>query len=289
MASFHAEQKPDGDAGSSADSFQHRAPAISPPKGGGAIRGMGEKFAANPVTGTGSMTVPIATSPGRSGFGPQLSLATTPGPAMGPSGSAGACRCRRSRARPTRGCRSISTQPIPTSSSFPAPKTWFRVLAGRRHALHVTTRTAVHEVRSTATASRYRPRIEGLFARIERWSKIGSPGDVHWRSISKDNILTLYGDDANSRIADPLDASRIFSWLICESRDDKGNGIRYLYKKEDGAYQPRPVKPIRSTRSTSATGALPPIRAAPRNVTCSGCCTATSSPCWMPRAGVPGT
>lgn len=37
-------------------------PAINLPKGGGAIRGMGEKFAANPVTGTGSMTVPIATS-----------------------------------------------------------------------------------------------------------------------------------------------------------------------------------------------------------------------------------
>jgi len=49
-------------------------PSISLPKGGGAIRGMGEKFAANPVTGTGSMTVPIATSPGRSGFGPQLNL-----------------------------------------------------------------------------------------------------------------------------------------------------------------------------------------------------------------------
>ena len=48
------------------------APTISLPKGGGAIHGMGEKFAANPVTGTGSMSVPIATSPGRSGFGPQL-------------------------------------------------------------------------------------------------------------------------------------------------------------------------------------------------------------------------
>src|SRR5437899_12292367 len=54
---------------------QISAPTISLPKGGGAIRGIGEKFAANPVTGTGSMTVPIATSPGRSGFGPQLSLA----------------------------------------------------------------------------------------------------------------------------------------------------------------------------------------------------------------------
>lgn len=49
-------------------------PTVQLPKGGGAIRGMGEKFAANPATGTGSMTVPIATSPGRFGFGPQLSL-----------------------------------------------------------------------------------------------------------------------------------------------------------------------------------------------------------------------
>ncbi len=48
--------------------------SISLPKGGGAIRGLGEKFATNPVTGTGAMTVPIATSSGRSGFGPQLSL-----------------------------------------------------------------------------------------------------------------------------------------------------------------------------------------------------------------------
>ncbi|HEU5226210.1 MAG TPA: SpvB/TcaC N-terminal domain-containing protein [Ktedonobacteraceae bacterium] len=53
---------------------QIAAPSISLPKGGGAIRGIGEKFAANPVTGTGSMTIPIATSPGRSGFGPQLAL-----------------------------------------------------------------------------------------------------------------------------------------------------------------------------------------------------------------------
>ena len=29
-------------------------PTLSLPKGGGAIRGIGEKFAANPVTGTGS-------------------------------------------------------------------------------------------------------------------------------------------------------------------------------------------------------------------------------------------
>src|SRR5205823_14913642 len=37
---------------------------------------------------------------------------------------------------------------------------------------------------------RYRPRIEGLFARIERWTR--SDGDVHWRSISADNALSTW-------------------------------------------------------------------------------------------------
>src|SRR5512134_1245589 len=61
-------------------------PSVTLPKGGGAIRGIGEKFAANPVTGTGSMTVPIATSPGRSGFGPQLNLSYDSGSGNGPFG-----------------------------------------------------------------------------------------------------------------------------------------------------------------------------------------------------------
>ena len=43
-------------------------PAINLPKGGGAIRGMGEKFQSNPVTGSGSFSVPLPVSPGRGGF-----------------------------------------------------------------------------------------------------------------------------------------------------------------------------------------------------------------------------
>ena len=71
-------------AGTEADkSYFAPPPAVSLPKGGGAIKGIGEKFAANPVTGTGSMSVPIATSPGRSGFGPQLSLSYDSGAGNG--------------------------------------------------------------------------------------------------------------------------------------------------------------------------------------------------------------
>src|SRR5437773_352319 len=66
--------------------FQLAAPQLNLPKGGGAIRGIGEKFAANPVTGTGSLSVPIYTSPGRSGFGPQLSLSYDSGSGNTPFG-----------------------------------------------------------------------------------------------------------------------------------------------------------------------------------------------------------
>ena len=60
------------------------------------------------------------------------------------------------------------------------------------------------------------------------------PATIHWRSITRDNVTTLYGDDARrSRIADPGDPARVFSWLICESYDDKGNAIVYEYAAED--------------------------------------------------------
>ncbi len=52
---------------------------------------------------------------------------------------------------------------------------------------------------------------------------------------SRDNVLTLYGRDADSRIADPEDPGHVFTWLICETRDDKGNAVVYDYQREDGA------------------------------------------------------
>jgi hypothetical protein len=65
---------------------QSPASAISSPKGDGAISNMGEKFAAHLVTGTGSITVPIATSPGRSGFDPRLAISYDPGAGNEPFG-----------------------------------------------------------------------------------------------------------------------------------------------------------------------------------------------------------
>ncbi len=39
-----------------------KPPSLSLPKGGGAIRGIGEKFTTNPATGTGTLTVLSDTS-----------------------------------------------------------------------------------------------------------------------------------------------------------------------------------------------------------------------------------
>jgi hypothetical protein len=59
---------------------------VALPKGGSAIRGVGEKLTDNSGNGPGSLSVPIAMSPGRSGFGPQHPLSNDSGAGHGPWG-----------------------------------------------------------------------------------------------------------------------------------------------------------------------------------------------------------
>ncbi len=223
--------KPAADA-ASGDNFRVSAPQMSMPKGGGAIRGIGEKFAANPVTGTGSLTVPIYASPGRSGFGPQLSLSYDSGAGNGAFGFGWNLALSSMTRKTDKGLPRYDDAGIPDTFILSGAEDlvpalveidgeWNRVedlrtLYGQDYRIH-----------------RYRPRTEGLFARIERWSNKTDPEDVFWRSISKDNIVTWYGTSDESRIADPADPSRIFTWLICKSHDDKGNLAVYRYAKEN--------------------------------------------------------
>ena len=65
------------------------AEVISLPKGGGAQRGIGEKFASDLQTGTGNFTVPVGLPAGRNGFQPQVNLSYASGHGNGHSGSAG--------------------------------------------------------------------------------------------------------------------------------------------------------------------------------------------------------
>ena len=211
------------------------APSISLPKGGGAIKGIGEKFAANPVTGTGSMTVPIATSSGRSGFGPQLSLSYDSGAGNGPFGFGWNLSLPSITRKTDKGLPKYHDGDESDTFILSGAEDLVPVLVevdGEWVREKVLSRTVYGE---TYRIERYRPRIEGLFARIERWTNQRDAQDTFWRSISRDNITTWYGKTAESRIVDPADPSRIFSWLICQSHDDKGNVIVYEYKEEDSS------------------------------------------------------
>jgi RHS repeat-associated protein len=211
-------------------------PSLTLPKGGGAIHGIGEKFAVNPATGTGSLSVPVATSPGRSGFGPQLALSYDSGAGNGPFGMGWSLFAPSIARKTDKGLPRYrdadesdvfiisGAEDLVPAFKRSADGTWARDPDGNP--------LPDEEVRIGYTIKRYRPRIEGLFARIERWTRI-SDRDTHWRTISKENVLTVYGATLESRVADPADVSRVFSWLICESYDDKGNAVLYEYVAEN--------------------------------------------------------
>ena len=211
-------------------------PAVTLPKGGGAIRGIGEKFAANPVTGTGSLSVPIPASSGRSGFGPTLTLSYDSGAGNGVFGIGWSLSLPSITRKTDKGLPRYEDRPGHDSDVF--------ILSGAEDLVPVLVEKNGAWTRpnplprrtlpdgSTWTVEQYRPRVEGLFARIERWTNAKS--ETHWRSISKDNVTTLYGQTDESRVADPDDPRRVFSWLICESYDDRGNAVLYRYAKENG-------------------------------------------------------
>jgi hypothetical protein len=139
-------------------------------KEGGAIRSIGEKFGANPVTGTASVSIPIFTSPGRSGFGPSLSLSYDSGSGNGPFGFGWSL--------------SIPSITRKTDKGLPlyrdAEESDVFILSGSEDFIPVLKKienedgTVKFEVdeepRGDYIVRRYRPRTEGLFARIERWT-----------------------------------------------------------------------------------------------------------------------
>ncbi|GHO71422.1 hypothetical protein KSC_103140 [Ktedonobacter sp. SOSP1-52] len=232
VASASASQEP-------SETNRNLPPTLSLPRGGGAIRGIGEKFGANPVTGTGSLTVPLATSPGRSGFGPQLILSYDSGAGNSPFGLGWNLSLPAITRKTDKGLPHYQDAPDKESDVF--------ILSGTEDLVPVLKQDASgtwmneklppRTVNGTTYRIRlYRPRVEGLFACIERWTNADKPGDSFWRSISKDNITTWYGRSDNSRIADPAHPERIFSWLISETYDDKGNIITYHYKAEDAEH-----------------------------------------------------
>lgn len=200
------------------------------PKGGGALKGIGEKFANNPVTGTGSFQIPVAVSPGRSGFDPSLSLSYDSGAGNGPFGFGWSLSLPKITRKTDKGIPQYRDEL--ESDTFILSESEDLVPVRRPDGSRETFQRASGD--EVFTVHRYRPRIEGIFARIERWINVEN-GETHWRTVTGENITSTYGDTANSKVADPDDAKRVFSWLLSRTYDDKGNLIVYEYKGEDQA------------------------------------------------------
>jgi hypothetical protein len=112
------DQKSDTSPYAGTGSGQSGFPSISLPKGGGAIRGIGETFAANPVSGTGSFTILIVTSRAVVVLADSYRSPTIRVPGTLPLVSAGVFRCRCSHARLIRVYPITKMRTNPTSSFF---------------------------------------------------------------------------------------------------------------------------------------------------------------------------
>ncbi|PKN89334.1 MAG: insecticidal toxin complex protein [Deltaproteobacteria bacterium HGW-Deltaproteobacteria-1] len=220
-------------------SIELEIPYLSLPKGGGAIRGIDEKFSVNPVNGTASFSVPLPFSKTRYSS-PSLNLSYNSGAGNGPFGlgwDAGLVSIKRKTDRE-----------LPLYFDDIDSDTY--VFSGAEDLVPEFARAddgsfmkdsdgdyIKHEVDSADHTCRiryYRPRIEGLFSRIERWTEKAS-GIIKWRILTKENTTTLFGWLDGSRISDPDDEAKTFQWFPEFVFDDRGNCHRYLYQKEDDA------------------------------------------------------
>ena len=211
-------------------------PSITLPKGGGAIKGISEKFSVNAVNGTTSFSIPLPFSAAR-GVSPETNLSYDSGAGNGIFGlgwSMGLTSIKRKTDKELP--RYIDASDSDTFlfsgaedlvPEYEKDQSGDFILDSGNYKINETdSADGVFRIRF------YRPRIEGLFARIERWSHKIS-GEIKWRVITRENVTTLFGWNAVSRIADPRNGERIFEWLPEFVFDDKGNCSHYTYKKED--------------------------------------------------------
>lgn len=196
-------------------------PTINLPKGGGAIKGIEEKFQVNSVTGTASIGIPIPLSPSRHGFVPAVGLNYDSGSGNSPFGigwSLGIPRIARKNGKhlPQYKDEEESDTFILSDAEDLVP---LLENDGGNWNPYKKQKT---ENGVSFTVSRYRPRIEGLFVVIEKW-KNNQNGETHWRTVTRDNVHSYFGISTGGRLSDFQDETKISEWNLCRTHDDKGN------------------------------------------------------------------
>ena len=205
---------------------------IALPKGGGALHGIGETFSPDLHTGTGNFTIPIALPPGRNGFQPQLNLVYSTGNGNGPFGLGwnlgipGVCR------KTSKGVPRYNEHSGQSALDRRSERRDVFILSGAEDLVPVA---GAYPGRVA-----YRPRTEGLFARVEH---VLDAASSYWQVHSKDGLASLYGTPASlgndpAAISDPSDRTKVFAWKLTSTEDSFGNRIEYEYERDTGEEGP---------------------------------------------------
>jgi RHS repeat-associated protein len=220
------------DSGKSSAYTSLSIPEITLPKGGGAIKSIDEKFQVNAANGTAGFTIGFPFSPSRNGFMPSMALSYNSGSGNGVFGlgwNSEAPSITRKTERK-----------LPEYNDDEESDTF--VFSGAEDlvpALKKVDDNWIKDESPDGSVKRYNPRTEGVFARIEK--VIEPNGNVYWKVISKDNIISVFGKSKAAQISDPNNQTKIFNWLLEFSCDDKGNCFQFEYKKEDRTNVPNDV------------------------------------------------
>ena len=213
---------------------------IALPKGGGAIRGIGDSFQANLCSGAGTYSITLPTTPAR-GFDPQLALSYSSGAGNGPFGLGWSL--------------ALSKISISTSRGIPKYNDNDLYLLDGEELVKKSSTATVPNPRNQQQGSinylitTYITRLESSYDEIELW-KDDANGTSFWKVLSIANVTTFYGSDNSSRIADADDPTRVFEWLIDNTADAKGNKIIYSYIPENT--QNIPATPSELNRTKTA-------------------------------------
>ena len=218
-------------------------PQVTLPKGGGALKGIDEKFTVNPVNGTFTFNVPLPITKSRGEFAPTLAISYNSGSGNSPFGlgwnlELPSIQRRTDKKLPLYQDKIESDVFIFSGAEDLVPL--LKMDKNGQLVLDDNQKPVPDEFSIDGlSVKRYIPRIEGLYARIE---KITNGSDTYWKVSSKDNTVTYFGLTKSSRIADPSDSGRIFKWFPEFSFDDKGNCTYYKYRIEDNKENPN-IKP----------------------------------------------
>ncbi len=157
--------------GAKPKSNQVEIPSISLPKGGGAIKSIDDKFQVNAANGTAGFSVPFPFSPSRNGFMPGLALSYNSGAGNGIFGLGW-------NAEPPSITRKTEKK-LPEYNDVEESDTF--IFSGAEDLVPALkkdeTGSWIKDESSDGTVKRYRPRIEGGFARIEKITETG--GNVY--------------------------------------------------------------------------------------------------------------